>query len=62
MTAPEPGLCATCVHARTILSGKGRRFLLCERSRTDPRYPRYPALPVISCAGHEPGRPIAGSP
>jgi hypothetical protein len=26
---------------------------MCERSKTDPRYPKYPRLPVERCAGHE---------
>ncbi len=51
--APE-GLCATCRHAREVENSRGSRFLLCERSRTDPRFPRYPPLPVLRCAGHEP--------
>jgi hypothetical protein len=29
-------------------------FLLCERSRADPAYPRYPRLPVVRCAGFQP--------
>ena len=32
-------------------------FILCRRSETDPDFPRYPALPVRSCAGYEPGAP-----
>ena len=39
--------------ARTVTSGRGSRFLLCERSRTDARYARYPRLPVIRCPGYE---------
>jgi hypothetical protein len=27
---------------------------MCDRSRTDDAYPRYPRLPVLECAGHEP--------
>ena len=27
---------------------------MCDRSRTDTAYPRYPRLPVLECAGHEP--------
>ena len=27
---------------------------MCERSRTDPSFPRYPRLPVTSCRGYEP--------
>jgi hypothetical protein len=30
---------------------RGSRFYMCERSRTDPAYPRYPRLPVTRCAG-----------
>jgi len=48
------GLCADCLHARTIESAKGSSFLLCHRSATDPAYPKYPRLPVLSCPGHEP--------
>jgi hypothetical protein len=25
---------------------------MCERSKTDPRYPKYPRLPVKRCAGY----------
>jgi hypothetical protein len=48
------GLCATCIHARLIVNARGSRFVLCGRSRTDPRFPRYPPLPVRACAGFEP--------
>lgn len=47
------GLCATCRHARVIESDRGSRFTFCERSRTDDRFPRYPPLPVLACAGYE---------
>lgn len=57
---PEPppfaGLCTTCVHARTIESSRGSRFLLCERSLEDASFPRYPRLPVITCRGYTPFR------
>ena len=36
-------------------AARGSRFVLCERSRTDPRFPRYPPLPVLRCAGFERG-------
>lgn len=48
------GLCETCRHCRVIGNDRGSRFLLCQRSRDDPRYPRYPRLPVIACQGFEP--------
>lgn len=51
------GLCATCTHARIVTSGKGSRFYLCELSATDPRFRKYPPLPVIRCEGFEPPRP-----
>jgi hypothetical protein len=47
------GLCFTCRHAQTIDSSRGSRFYLWERSRTDARFPRYPALPVVACIGWE---------
>jgi hypothetical protein len=47
------GLCATCRHARVILSDRGARFWLCERSRTDPAYRKFPPLPVRQCPGYE---------
>ncbi len=50
---PPPGLCGGCRHARLIVSARGSAFLLCQRSRTDHRFPRYPNLPVIRCVGFE---------
>jgi hypothetical protein len=47
------GLCADCVHARQIESDRGARFYLCELSAVDPAYRKYPALPVIRCAGYQ---------
>lgn len=55
---PRVGLCAACRHARLVDTPRSR-FWLCARSRSDPAYPRYPRLPVLSCAGHEPGQPVA---
>jgi hypothetical protein len=48
-----PGLCADCVHARLIISDRGSTFLQCELSFTDPRFAKYPRLPVLICAGYE---------
>ena len=55
--APDParaGLCAACRHARTVETRRGSRFLLCDRSRTEPRFARYPRLPVLECDGFDP--------
>ena len=50
-SSPDPGLCSRCVNMRVVASDRGSRFILCELSRTDDRFPRYPRLPVIACAG-----------
>lgn len=53
MTGPAPGLCGACRHSRLVVSARGSAFRLCERSVSDPRFPRYPTLPVLACAGFE---------
>jgi hypothetical protein len=53
--APAVGLCALCVHVRVVVSGKGSRFYLCKRSEVDPRFAKYPRLPVLECIGFEKG-------
>jgi hypothetical protein len=45
-------LCQTCCNGRMIVSGKGSRFLLCQLSQQDRRFPKYPPQPVISCVGY----------
>lgn len=52
--SPRVGLCAACRHVKVIQSAKGSIFLLCERAKTDPRYNKYPVLPVLRCPGFEP--------
>ena len=54
MRAPDPGLCRACIHSRVVKSGRGSVFWLCELSRTDPAFPRYPPLPVVRCSGFTP--------
>jgi hypothetical protein len=49
-----PGLCGVCAHSRHIAGKRNSRFWLCERSRADARYSRYPRLPVFECPGFEP--------
>ena len=48
------GLCAACLHVETIVSARGSTFYLCQLALTDPRFPKYPTLPVIRCDGYEP--------
>lgn len=50
------GLCDACAHQRLVPNTRGSVFSLCERSRSDPAYPRYPRLPVLSCPGFEAAR------
>ena len=51
----EVGLCSECVHSR-VITARRSRFYFCERSLTDPAFPRYPRLPVVVCSGFEPRR------
>jgi hypothetical protein len=51
--SPAAGLCDTCAYQRVVPNTRGSTFSLCNRSREDPAYPRYPRLPVLSCAGYE---------
>jgi len=48
------GLCPDCACGRRIESARGSTFYLCERSSTDPSYPKYPRLPVLACPGYSP--------
>jgi hypothetical protein len=47
------GLCYVCRQARRIRSDRGSVFYFCQRSQTDPRFPKYPRLPVNSCSGFD---------
>ena len=47
---PHVGLCSRCEHAHRVTTPRSR-FWLCGLSRTDPAYPRYPRLPIVSCDG-----------
>ncbi len=47
------GLCADCQFSRPMTSDRGSVFHLCQRSATDPTFPKYPRLPVRQCSGFE---------
>ncbi len=47
------GLCMDCAFMRQLISDRGSIFYLCEKSATDERFPKYPRLPVLQCAGYE---------
>ncbi len=51
---PQAGLCETCRHAQQLKHPRGGGgYWRCLLAETDPRFERYPRLPVIECAGHE---------
>ena len=47
------GLCLTCRHARRVPTLRAT-YWLCELAATDPRFEKYPRLPVLACPGYEP--------
>jgi hypothetical protein len=53
-SGPNPGLCQSCLHARRIESDRGSVFFQCKLAFTDPRFAKYPRLPVIVCEGYTP--------
>jgi|CXWL01.1.fsa_nt_gi hypothetical protein len=48
--AVDPGLCVGCAHLRVLRSPRSV-FVRCGRADDDPRFPRYPPLPVLRCPG-----------
>ena len=62
----DPGLCAGCRHARRLESGRGSVFWRCAEHDRDPRWSKYPRLPVLRCERFAPetggvsGGPRAG--
>ena len=56
MPGPSAGLCDSCRHQQIVRTTRGSTFSLCRRWKEDLRFPRYPRLPVLRCAGHEPRR------
>jgi hypothetical protein len=51
------GLCERCTHVQIVTSNRGSTFYLCKLSVSDPRFPKYPAIPVLTCAGFTPANP-----
>ena len=56
--AAEVGLCLHCRHSRRVPTPRAI-YWLCELAASDPRFEKYPRLPVRSCPGYEP-RPESG--
>ncbi len=55
----EAGLCATCEHLLLLASARSV-FVRCGLAESDPRFPRYPPLPVRTCPGWRPVPPEDG--
>ena len=50
----DAGLCLDCQHTHIIDHlHHGSVFLMCERSKTDAQFAKYPHLPMIACKGYE---------
>ena len=47
------GLCADCRNMRRVESDRGSIFYMCDLAASDPRFAKYPRLPVIECSGYE---------
>jgi hypothetical protein len=52
MATADAGLCEHCLHVKRIGSARGSVFLLCLLHERDPRFAKYPRLPVIHCSGY----------
>ena len=48
-----PGLCEDCRHVRVVAGRQGARYYLCRLAATNPRFAKYPPLPVRWCTGYE---------
>jgi hypothetical protein len=57
IAADDAGLCGHCINARIIETQRGSTFLRCQLSFTDPRFAKYPRLPVRICSGYAQPKP-----
>lgn len=46
-------LCLSCKNKREIRNKRGSVFYLCDKSKEDPRYRKYPPQPVFHCPAYE---------
>jgi hypothetical protein len=53
VSEPPAGLCDSCRHCKRTTSARGSVFRLCRLHESDPRFAKYPRLPVLICAGYE---------
>ena len=48
----QVGLCASCRHVKRLSTKGGAVVYLCMLSASDPRFSKYPRLPVTACMGY----------
>jgi len=53
VNAPNPGLCDRCSHCRRTGAARGSVFHMCLLHERDPRFAKYPRLPVVHCPGYK---------
>lgn len=59
----DVGLCRTCRHARQVPHPRGvGAYWRCALAETDPRFARYPRLPVLTCSGYRREDPVPPAP
>lgn len=46
-------VCELCQHVKLVVSGTGSQFLMCRKSQTDKRFPKYPQQTLLQCPGFE---------
>ena len=49
----KAGLCDSCAHQKVIRTGRGSEFSMCLLHKTDPRFRKYPPIPVLRCSGYQ---------
>lgn len=52
MQTLDAGLCEHCRYGKIVRTDRGGVFLLCRLHETDPRFAKYPRLPVLRCSGY----------
>jgi hypothetical protein len=50
--SPREGLCASCGHARRVVTDRGSVFVRCAYAAIDPSFAKYPRLPVLACSAY----------
>jgi hypothetical protein len=50
------GLCSDCAHAKKLKTKIDATIYLCGRAAADSRFPKFPRLPIMACAGYEKSR------